>query len=52
MESPVCTPTGSMFSMPQMVMACVVGVPHHLKLDFLVALDALFHQHLVHRETA
>ena len=27
----------------------VVGVAHHLVLDFLVALDALFHQHLMHR---
>ena len=27
----------------------VVGVAHHLVLDLLVALDALFHQHLMHR---
>ena len=26
----------------------VVGIPHDLKLDFLVALHGLFHQHLVH----
>ena len=26
----------------------VVGIPHDLKLDFLVALDGLLHQHLVH----
>ena len=26
----------------------VVAVPHHLVFDFLVALDALFHQHLMH----
>ena len=25
----------------------VIGIPHHLVLDFFVALDALFHQHLV-----
>src|SRR5699024_3891028 len=27
----------------------VIGVTHDLKLDFLIALDALFNQHLVHR---
>ena len=47
MQSPVWTPTGSMFSMPQMVMACVVGVPHDLEFDLLVALDALLHQNLM-----
>ena len=27
----------------------VVGIPHDLVFNFLVALDALFHQHLMHR---
>ena len=27
----------------------VVGIPHDLELDLLVALDGLLHQHLVHR---
>ena len=49
MESPVWMPTGSMFSMLQMAMAVSLRVAHHLVLDFLIALDALLHQHLVDR---
>lgn len=49
MESPVCTPTGSMFSIPQMVMAWSVPSRINLEFDFLIALYALFYQNLMHR---
>lgn len=47
MESPVCTPTGSTFSIGADDHDVVVAVAHELELEFLPALDALFDQDFV-----
>jgi hypothetical protein len=47
-ESPVCTPIGSRFSIEQMMMQ-LSGVAHHLELVLLPAEHALLDEHLVHR---
>ena len=51
MESPVCTPTGSKFSMLQTVMQLPVAIAHHLVFDFLPAGDAALDQDLMHAAT-
>ena len=45
-ESPVCTPIGSRFSIEQMMMQLSVLVAHHLHLEFLPAEHRLLEQHL------
>ena len=49
MESPVCTPMGSKFSIEQMMMTLSLQIAHHLELVFLPAEHALFDQRFVHR---
>ena len=45
-ESPVCTPIGSTFSIEQIDDAVVVGVAHHLELELLPARDRLLDEDL------
>ena len=48
MESPVCTPIGSKFSMEQMTMTLSAQVAHQLEFELFPAERALFDQHFVH----
>ena len=46
MESPVCTPIGSRFSIEQTITHVVVPVAHDLELVLLPAEDGLLEEHL------
>ena len=48
-ESPVCTPIGSKFSIEQMMTTLSREVPHDLQLELLPADDRLLDQHLADR---
>jgi hypothetical protein len=45
-ESPVCTPIGSKFSIEQMMTTLSVAVAHHLQLELLPAEDRLLDEDL------
>ena len=46
-ESPVCTPIGSKFSIEQMITTVVRAVAHHLHLEFFPAEERFFDQDFV-----
>ena len=49
MESPVCTPIGSKFSMEQMMTQLSRAVAHHLHLEFLPAEQRFLDEHFADR---